>query len=46
MEKSGETETRKSVGTVEKNKCTGKSAPLSARGQTADETVSQEKIYG
>ena len=46
MEKSDGAEERKSIGTAEKSKRTGKTAPLSAGRQTAAETVSQEKIYG
>ena len=39
MEKSDGTEERETVRTAEKNKCTGKAAPLSAGRQTATETV-------
>lgn len=46
MEKSDGAEERKSIRTSEKNKCIGKTAPLSARRYTAAETVSQERIYG
>ena len=46
MEKSDGVEERETDGTIEKGKRTRKTAPLSARGQTAAETVSQEKIYG
>ena len=40
MEKSDGAEVRKSVRTAEKNKRTGKTAPLSAGRQTATEMVS------
>lgn len=46
MEKADSTKEREKGRTAEKGKCTGKTAPLSVRGQTAAEAISKEKIYG